>query len=147
MNLFTIGYEGLSFDSFLRYLIESNINIVFDVRKNPISRKKGFSKSYLYEKLNSGKIRYIHLPQLGTPTSLRHELRIKKDYSHFFEKYNSFLEKQIEYVDQILNILKTENVALMCYEREASKCHRSAIALKIKKRSNNGIVIQNIKTF
>jgi uncharacterized protein (DUF488 family) len=147
MNLFTIGYEGLSFDSFLRYLIESNINIVFDVRKNPISRKKGFSKSDLYEKLNSGKIRYIHLPQLGTPTSLRHELRIKKDYSHFFEKYNSFLEKQIEYVDQILNILKTENVALMCYEREASKCHRSAIALKIKKRSNNGIMIRNIKTF
>ena len=140
MNLFTIGYEGLSIDSFLRYLTESNINIVFDVRKNPISRKKGFSKSDLNGKLNSGKIRYIHLPQLGTPRSLRRELRIKKDYSHFFERYNGFLEKQIEYVDQILNILKTGNVALLCYEKEASKCHRSAIALKIKKRSNNGMM-------
>lgn len=147
MNLFTIGYEGLSFDSFLKYLIEFNINIIFDVRKNPISRKKGFSKSDLYERLNSGKIRYIHLPQLGTPRSLRLELQIKKDYSLFFEKYNVFLEKQIEYLDQILDISKKENVALMCYEREASKCHRSAIALKIKKRSDNGILIRNIKTF
>jgi uncharacterized protein (DUF488 family) len=93
MNLFTIGYEGLSFDSFLRYLIEFNINTVFDVRKNPISRKKGVSKSHLYEKLNSGKIQYFHLPQLGTPRYLRHEFQVKKDYSHFFEKYNSFLEK------------------------------------------------------
>ncbi|MGA2466382.1 MAG: DUF488 domain-containing protein [Thermodesulfobacteriota bacterium] len=146
MNLFTIGYEGLSFDSFLKYLIKFNINIVFDVRENPFSRKRGFSKSDLYKKLNLGRIQYIHLPQLGTPKSLRCELQIKRDYVHFFERYNTFLEDRIGYLNQILDILETKNVALMCYEREASKCHRSAIALKIKERSNNGIVIRNIRT-
>jgi uncharacterized protein (DUF488 family) len=146
MNLFTIGYEGLSFDSFVKYLKNLHIAIVFDVRKNPVSRKKGFSKLKLNEGLILSKIQYVHLSELGTPKLLRDELRRKKDYLEFFQKYNIVLNKRLQYLDVILDTLKNENVALMCFEKDPFKCHRSAIALKIKERSNNGIVIRNIKT-
>lgn len=42
--LFTIGYEGRSLEKYLNILIQKNIKILCDVRKNPISRKYGFSK-------------------------------------------------------------------------------------------------------
>ncbi|WP_348602891.1 DUF488 family protein [Bartonella tribocorum] len=41
---FTIGYEGKSLENYLNCLLENNIKILCDVRKNPISRKYGFSK-------------------------------------------------------------------------------------------------------
>jgi uncharacterized protein (DUF488 family) len=146
MNLFTIGYEGLSFNSFVKYLKSLNIVTVFDVRKNPVSRKKGFSKEKLNEGLILSKIHYVHLSELGTPKLLRDELRRKKDYLEFFQKYNIILSTKLQCLDAILDTLKNENVALMCFEKDPFKCHRSAIALKIKERSNNGIVIRNIRT-
>ncbi len=48
--LFTIGYEGRSIDEYLNILIENNIKVLCDVRKNPLSRKYGFSKQSLQKK-------------------------------------------------------------------------------------------------
>lgn len=42
--VFSIGYEGLTIDSFLNKLIANNITLVVDVRNNPQSMKYGFSK-------------------------------------------------------------------------------------------------------
>ncbi|MEK6752161.1 MAG: DUF488 family protein, partial [Chloroflexota bacterium] len=42
--VFSIGYEGLTIDSFLNKLIANNITVVVDVRNNPQSMKYGFSK-------------------------------------------------------------------------------------------------------
>ncbi len=38
MDLFTIGYEGMTIDGFIRHLLRWKIDVVADVRLNPISR-------------------------------------------------------------------------------------------------------------
>jgi hypothetical protein len=45
--LHTIGYEGHSVESYLNALLQNGITILCDVRRNPISRKYGFSKGTL----------------------------------------------------------------------------------------------------
>ena len=45
--LFTIGYEGITNEAYLNKLIKNNVKLLCDVRKNPLSRKYGFSKSEL----------------------------------------------------------------------------------------------------
>ena len=57
--LFTIGYEGISIDSYLNSLIAQDIAALVDVRNNPISRKCGFSKSQLQKDQNL--FTYFHL--------------------------------------------------------------------------------------
>src|SRR5262245_36147850 len=45
--VFTAGYEGRSVDSFLNLLIQSGIQRLIDVRRNPIARRYGFHRSTL----------------------------------------------------------------------------------------------------
>lgn len=42
--LFTIGYEKKTIEAYMNILIKNDIRILCDVRKNPLSRKFGFSK-------------------------------------------------------------------------------------------------------
>src|SRR5690606_25501465 len=44
-TLFTIGYEGRTQEEYLALLGEAGVTLLVDVRRNPISRKKGFSRS------------------------------------------------------------------------------------------------------
>lgn len=53
MTLFTIGYENAEITNFIEALRRSKIQRVADVRKNPVSRKRGFSKNKLAEHLRS----------------------------------------------------------------------------------------------
>jgi hypothetical protein len=43
----TIGYEGRSLEAFLNLLLQNSVTLLCDVRRNPLSRKYGFSKSTL----------------------------------------------------------------------------------------------------
>ena len=43
----TIGYEGRTLESYLNELLRSGVTLLCDVRRNPISRKYGFSKGTL----------------------------------------------------------------------------------------------------
>jgi len=70
-QLFTAGYEGATINSFISNLLVNNIEYVLDVRALPLSRKPGFSKSTLAQRLNCEKIQYIHLVELGAPKPLR----------------------------------------------------------------------------
>jgi hypothetical protein len=47
MILFTIGYEKLDQKQFMTYLSNHGVEVVADIRKLPVSRKKGFSKTAL----------------------------------------------------------------------------------------------------
>jgi uncharacterized protein (DUF488 family) len=145
MDLYTIGYEGLSLSSFIGYLRNHSVMTVVDIREKPISRKKGFSKNDLQKGLASNQIDYLHVQALGTPKYLREELNKKKNYFRFFRRYNNFLNTRANYVDTIIDKMLHETVALVCFERDARKCHRSAVAQKIKKKSPWPIVIHHIK--
>ncbi|WP_375634695.1 MULTISPECIES: DUF488 family protein [unclassified Bartonella] len=56
---FTIGYERKSFEDYFNQLIKNNIKLLYDIRKNPISRKYGFSKRQLEKVVNNIDIEYM----------------------------------------------------------------------------------------
>jgi uncharacterized protein (DUF488 family) len=141
--LFTVGYEGKSLERFLNLLMQNKIDILVDVRNNPISRKFGFSKEKLKTFCEKLSIEYIHLPQLGIPLEYR-EHRSYNDLLKLFDfYYKNILLKNIDAIYNILFFLKNENkkLAIMCFERDVNFCHRKFVANEIKKISNNSIKI------
>ena len=85
--VYTAGYEGLSVDAFLHLLVESGIERLIDVRRNPIARRFGFHKSTLCRLLGHLDIEYVHIPELGIASSLRQDLQCDEDYEALFLAY------------------------------------------------------------
>ena len=65
-----------------------------DVRKNPLSRKYGFSKSTLSETLNKLGIEYTHLGALGIASEKRQYLNAQSDYDRLFDEYENTILAQ-----------------------------------------------------
>ncbi|MCK9490737.1 MAG: DUF488 domain-containing protein [Sulfurimonas sp.] len=134
-NLFTIGYEGITFENYINKLIENDINILCDVRKNPFSMKFGFSKNILKHAVEQVGIKYIHLPELGIESENRQELNNLDDYKKLFLEYESTTLKSegaqqaLEYIGEIAN---EEKIALTCFEKDIEYCHRGVIAKSLK---------------
>lgn len=87
MALYTMGYEGLDGGRFLANLLHHGVDVVADIRKSPISRKKGFSKTALKEMLNNKNIEYLNFQGFGAPKEIRDGLYQSGNYSRFFNKY------------------------------------------------------------
>ena len=88
-SLFTIGYEGSSFEGYLNRLIKNNVKVLVDVRRNPLSRKYGFSKKTLAETVKKLGIGYVHIPELGIVSEKRQELNTQDDYDRLFASYET----------------------------------------------------------
>lgn len=126
--LFTIGYEGKSLENFINQLIQNDIHVVCDVRKNPVSRKFGFSKSKLQHVLETIGIRYVHVPELGIESQKRTNLNFIEDYENLFKDYKNTLSDRKWYLDFVFSLLReNKRAALMCYEKESFMCHRHII--------------------
>lgn len=146
MTIFTIGYEGLTKQVFVHYLKKNQVTCVMDVRHLPLSRKKGFSKTAMSEILNAENIEYYNYREFGTSKEMREQLYKDYNYSEFFKKYAKSLKGKENSMDEILEkIRQGKNIALLCFEKDAYKCHRSLLAKAIKKRDGNGMEIKHIK--
>ncbi len=128
-TLFTLGYEGLTIDSYINKLILNNIALVIDVRKNPLSMKYGFSKTKMKSYLENAGIEYVHIPQLGIVSELRKNLKTEIDYTELFEIYKKeILPQNIEFIKTVIELLNKYNrVALTCFESDHTSCHRHKI--------------------
>ena len=137
----TIGYEGGSIESYVNRLIKTDVRLLVDVRKNPISRKYGFSKRTLSSLLGRLGIEYTHIPELGIESTDRQQLENQSDYDRLFDKYEStVLVKQNKALEQLYQLLKTEQrIAITCFEKEHHQCHRSRVANAIESLSNNEV--------
>lgn len=126
--LFTIGYEGKSIEAFINILIQNDIRLLCDVRKNPLSRKFGFSKSKLRHIAENIGIKYIHIPDLGIEHDKRCSLDTIDDYKCLFEEYEKTLPDYKSLLEEIFSLLRFKSrIALMCYEKEPEMCHRHVI--------------------
>lgn len=132
-TLFSLGYEGISIDKYLDILIKNNIDLLIDVRNNPISRKYGFSKTRLSKYCNSVNIEYIHLPELGIPSTYRKKINSKDDLAKMFNFYKTaILELNIDSVRKIITLVQERHsVVLLCFESDYKLCHRNLISNKI----------------
>lgn len=129
-GLLTIGYEGKSLEAYLNQLLLAGVSVLCDVRRNPLSRKYGFSKTALRGACESLGIRYEHLPELGISSSARRELKTQADYDALFEDYErDSLPLQTEALARIRSWIKAgDRVALTCFELHSHQCHRHCVA-------------------
>lgn len=130
----TIGYEGRSLETYLNLLLKAGVNVLCDVRRNPISRKYGFSKSTLSNACAGVGIWYEHLPELGIASEQRQELNSQDDYDALFAEYErDHLPNQTEALAKIHEWIKSgARVALTCYEHLPHQCHRHCVAEKLE---------------
>jgi hypothetical protein len=126
----TIGYEGSSLEGYLNRLLNASVTLLCDVRRNPLSRKYGFSKSTLAKSCEGLGIRYEHLPELGIASDERQQLRVPADYEALFAAYKrDNLPRQNEALKKIAAWVQDgQRVALTCFERLPEHCHRHCVA-------------------
>lgn len=143
-QLFTMGYEGRDINEFIHLLRVNGIEKVVDVREVPTSRKRGFSKNTLQERLQTESIEYIHIKALGSPSHLRRKVYRDKDFDYFFRKYEGYLEKCDGEINRLRKIISEKLSCLLCFERSPSRCHRTSIALRVGKINGKRLKVQHI---
>jgi hypothetical protein len=130
-GLVTLGYESKSLEAYLNQLLREGVTLLCDVRRNPLSRKYGFSKRTLSHSCEGVGIRYEHVPELGIPSGERQDLETQTDYDNLFAAYRrQTLQKQTKTLIKIAGWIKEEGqrVALTCFELLPQQCHRHCVA-------------------
>ena len=127
-KLFSIGYEGKSIENFVNILLQNDIRLLCDVRRNPISRKFGFSQSKLQRIVETSGIEYKHFPELGIAAEERKYLRTQENYNDLFAGYRDALPSQASVLNNLYELFEShKRIALMCYELDPRHCHRTVI--------------------
>lgn len=136
-GLFTIGYEGYTIESYLNTLIRSGVTILCDVRRNPVSRKYGFSKSTLSKGCMGVSIGYLHFPGLGIASEKRRGISSQADYDALFSEYerDTLPGQAVTLAEMIELIVRGGRIALTCYEKLPHQCHRLRVAEALMCRS------------
>lgn len=133
ITLYTVGYEGLTSGEFFDLLDASGIETLVDVRDMPRSRKAGFSKKLLASTAESNGIAYLHMRQLGSPGPMRTRYHSDHNWETFSAEYSVHLETQDPAMSELADLVTESRCCLMCYETEASLCHRSVITGRLPK--------------
>lgn len=128
MTIFTVGYEGTTIDAFIAALKTRRISQLIDVREMPLSRKRGFSKSALALALEAQGIRYLHMRALGCPKPIRDSYRLDSDWKRYTRAFVAYLSLQVDALAELRGKVKSRRTALMCFEADAERCHRSIVA-------------------
>ncbi len=143
---FTIGYEGISLETYLNKLIINDVKLLVDVRKNSFSMKYGFSKSQLENACEGLDIKYIHIPELGIESEERQALNSLADYKKLFVTYQrTTLKENIVYLEQLRELsYQYKRVAITCFEKEVCMCHRGVVAKELAKLKGWDITQKNL---
>jgi len=140
VKLFTIGYEGLTGETFFALLQDHDIETIVDVRELPLSRKRGFSKSALAMAAMEHGISYQHLAPLGCPRPIRNRYRADGDWNFYTQQFLAYLEDQETTLDFLAGLAQEKTCCLLCFEADANFCHRLYVAQSVQKRSDLEIV-------
>lgn len=130
-SFFTVGYQSHNIRTLLAVLTENKINVLVDVRQNPVSRKSGFSKRHLEQKAVRSGIEYLHLPCLGTPPRIRKFYSTTGDTKRTLQKYQEHLRTRRSCLQSLVRIASSKQICLMCLEADHNSCHRSVIAQEL----------------
>jgi hypothetical protein len=145
-GLVTIGYEGRSLEAYLNLLLKDSVTVLCDVRRNPVSRKYGFSKSTLSKACEGVGLRYEHFPELGIDSEERRDLKVQADYDALFIAYErNDLPKHGDSLEKLRAwIANGERVALTCFEAQACQCHRHCIAEAIESSMSSRLKVHHL---
>ena len=139
--LFTIGYEGISFECYVNRLMQQEVRLLCDVRMNPFSRKFGFSKGRLSELLPTLGIEYLHIPELGIASNSRKSLHTPSDYRRLFAEYRKEMPRKEKHLSRLIDLMEQYGrLALTCFEHKPLFCHRHCISDYLEKKNNLKVV-------
>jgi uncharacterized protein (DUF488 family) len=126
--LVSVGYEGRDAQDLVERVAKAGVDVLVDVRLTPLSRKPGLSKRRLAAALDDVGVRYLHLPQLGNPKDNRDRFRSGDPVG--LTTYRDIVQEGAgrSAVDRVADLLDSGCVALLCFERDHSTCHRSVVA-------------------
>lgn len=144
--LFSIGYEGITLESFINRLIVNDVHVLCDVRKNAYSQKYGFSKKQLQKACEGVGIRYEHIPDLGIESEQRQHLQSQTDYDLLFERYEqTTLVKNKESLMYLHSLLETDKrIAVTCFEKDPRQCHRTRVINALLKLPDRAYELKNL---
>lgn len=132
LTLFTIGYEAKTQAEFLDELALAGVAQVIDVRAVASSRRPGFAKTALSGALAQAGMSYLHLRVLGTPKAGRQAARQGKTalMREIYEAQLATPEAELAF-EQLRVAVGDKPSALLCFERDAGTCHRTALAERL----------------
>lgn len=139
MTVFTIGYEGINIDAFVSLLSEHGIETVVDIRELPLSRKPGFSKKALANLLNLSGYEYLHMGELGCPKPVRDSYRDDGNWTRYTEGFLAHLDTKMDAIVELSDLVTSSSCALLCYEADYNRCHRSMVANAVNDYCGAGI--------
>jgi len=145
MNIYTIGFTKSSAEHFFSRLINSNIEIVLDVRINNTSQLAGFSKypDIEYFLKSIADIQYLSDIHFAPSATILKDYKNKDISWEEYEKRFAVLmnQRNIErYINENYGMVLKKNICLLCSEDKANKCHRRLIAEYFKKVFGNNII-------
>jgi uncharacterized protein (DUF488 family) len=127
-RIFTFGYEGLSLQEFVARLHVAGVHTVIDVRANPLSRKRGFSKNAFSDALRKEGVSYIHGLDFGCPKPVRDLYKSNGDWAAYTQSFLAYLQDQTEALTELARYVRGARSCLVCFEADFNRCHRTYVA-------------------
>ena len=141
-RIYSVGYEGFDVDGFVERLAASKVSAVIDVRLNASSRRPGFSRKALSTALERAGISYHHEPELGNPADNRDSFR-RGDGQEGRRRMRERLENgSSAALGRLIEHAHGDRVAVLCVERDRTRCHRTVITEMVQEVDPNIEVVQ-----
>src|ERR1019366_4722333 len=127
----TLGGNPPAQQEFIHLLKAHQVNRLVDVRTVPRSRHNPqFNRSELSPALHSARLHYRYMPGLG---GFRHARRDSVNTGWHNASFRGFADymQTPEFrknLDDLIELAKSERIAIMCAEAVPWRCHRSLIA-------------------
>jgi uncharacterized protein (DUF488 family) len=137
----TIGYEQARLPDVIARLQAAEVSLLIDVRAVAASRRPGFSKTLLGGSLAEAGIGYLHLRDLGTPKSGRIAARAGRtaEMAEIFDTHLQTAAAQGALVHAV-ELSLGRRVCLLCYEADATCCHRAIVAAQMTARTGAEVI-------
>ena len=133
-DYYTIGYSGRTLTDFIRTLKQAGVVTLIDIRYNAISMyKPDFTRRNLEPALRRRGIEYLHVPDLGVPSDIRHIATATENREFIWNWYDAHVVPQYASgnLDWFFNSAN-HPVALMCVEAAPIDCHRHRLSLALE---------------
>lgn len=142
----TLGYEGRGLDEWVGALVDARVQVVVDVRDVPISRRRGFSKTALSQRLAADGIEYRHIRSLGNPRELRHALKDGSlAFRDFAPQFRELLNHRQDDLLELAALAVESRICLVCFEEDPTTCHRSIVAEFVVDASNAALTVEHLR--
>lgn len=127
----TVGHSTRPIKEFMRLLKAHQVKRLVDVRTVPRSRHNPqFNRSELSPALHSARLHYTYMPGLGGFRRARPDSPNTGWRNASFRGFADYMQTPEfgENLDRLIDLAKSERIAIMCAEAVPWRCHRSLIA-------------------